>query len=472
YSVNMDISKVKENVLKEINPNNEEKEEIETVCEELEKTANEDTTGLNIDIEFCGSIAKHTWLSGEKDIDMFLLFKKNVSRENLEEYGLRIGKRLADTLGIEYEVAYAEHPYVKMNYKGHDIDVVPAYGIKDPGNIKSSVDRTPHHVKYVMENLDPGFRKDVRLLKKFCKGIGVYGSNLKTRGFSGYLCELLTIEYGKFEDILEASKDWMPGYVVDLENYYDDHSELRQKFESEAMIFVDPVDKGRNVASVLSAENLLRFKREALEFLDSPSDTFFFETEDIYSLDELKDKIIKRNGDVILVSFGAPDVHEDILWPQMRKAKRRLRNVLEKNEFPILNTGEWSNGEECILIFELETTTLPNVEKCKGPTIFDWDNSINFLNRYKEDRILIQDNEWVVEKDREYTVALELLKDFLKREGNELKESGVPKYVAEEIGQKVSIYSGQDIYDVFEKYSDLRVSIKRLFNEDLVSRME
>ncbi|MFB6076055.1 MAG: CCA tRNA nucleotidyltransferase [Candidatus Aenigmatarchaeota archaeon] len=468
----MDISKVKENVLKEINPNNEEKEEIETVCEELEKTADEDTTGLNIDIEFCGSIAKHTWLSGEKDIDMFLLFKKNVSSENLEEYGLRIGKRLADTLGIDYEVAYAEHPYVKMNFKGHDIDVVPAYDIKDPGNIKSSVDRTPHHVKYIMENLDPGFRKDVRLLKKFCKGIGIYGSNLRTQGFSGYLCELLAVEYGKFEDILEASKDWMPGYVIDMEGYYDEHFKIRQKFENEAMIFIDPVDKGRNVASVLSAENLLRFKREALKFLDTPSKDFFFKIDDTYSLDRVRDKIIERNGDVILISFETPNVHEDILWPQMRKTGRRLKNILEKNEFPVLNNGEWSNNKECVLIFELETSSLPNIEKCKGPSIFDWENSKNFLNRYKDDRILIQDNEWVVEKNREYTVVLELLKDFLKRDKDELKEAGVPKYVAEEIGQKVSIHSGLDIYDVFEKYADLRSYVKRLFNEDLVSRME
>jgi len=42
-------------------------------------------------------------------------------------------------------------------------------------------------------------------LKQFMKGIGVYGSELRRRGFSGYLTELLVINYGSFLGVLKEA---------------------------------------------------------------------------------------------------------------------------------------------------------------------------------------------------------------------------------------------------------------------------
>ncbi|MBS7613865.1 hypothetical protein KEJ48_06465, partial [Candidatus Bathyarchaeota archaeon] len=40
---------------------------------------------------------------------------------------------------------------------------------------------------------------------KFAKGIGVYGADIKTGGFSGYLCELLIVSYGDFIKTVESA---------------------------------------------------------------------------------------------------------------------------------------------------------------------------------------------------------------------------------------------------------------------------
>lgn len=464
------MNKNLEKIIDKITPNQKEKREVQEICKKIKKIAEKNSKNLGVKVEFCGSIAKKTWLKGEKDIDLFLLFQKNVSKDDLEKYGLKIGKETAKKLQVDYKIAYAEHPYTKLTYQGHKIDIVPAYDIKNPNKIKSSVDRTPHHVRYVMENLDSELRKDVRLLKKFCKGVGVYGSSLKIRGFSGYLCELLIIKYGEFENVLKNSLNWKPGFVIDLEDYYKNYSYLRnKKFKGDALIFVDPVDKDRNVSSVLSAENMFWFKKKAKEFLEESDPEIFYRGKTTCKFSTLKKKIKKRESKFILITFNSPDVHEDILWPQMRKAKRRLSNLLKKEEFPVLNSGEWSNGDKCVLIFELETDSLPQIEKRRGPGIFDWENSKGFLERYKADRILIENNQWVVEKSRENTNPEKLLKKFLKKKSEELRKIGIPKYLSKEIEKNLKVFSKNEIYELLKENKNLRICIKKLLEKDLVS---
>ena len=68
--------------------------------------------------------------------------------------------------------------------------LVPCYNVTI-GNWKSSADRSPYHTSYMKENLNTYLIEQVRLLKKFLKSIGVYGSQLAISGFSGYVTEVL-----------------------------------------------------------------------------------------------------------------------------------------------------------------------------------------------------------------------------------------------------------------------------------------
>ena len=150
--------------------------------------------------ELVGSIAKETYTHGKNDIDIFVLFPKTVSKGNVERIGLEIGKSVAKLLNGRPEKHYASHPYIRIDLGDKIIEIVPAYKTAPGEKIISAVDRTPHHTEYVKVNLkDP---KEVIKLKWFMKQIGIYGAETQIHGFSGYLCELLVIEYGSFRRLV------------------------------------------------------------------------------------------------------------------------------------------------------------------------------------------------------------------------------------------------------------------------------
>ncbi|MFQ6056897.1 MAG: nucleotidyltransferase domain-containing protein, partial [Methanosarcinales archaeon] len=171
-------------ILQKIKPSKEEvdklKEVSNTIIEKINKIAKE----LKIEAYaiLVGSADRGTWISGEHDLDIFITFPEDTSREDLEKIGLYIAKKAVEN----YEERYAEHPYIHAYYKDYEIDIVPCFRVSSSAKIKSAVDRTPFHNLYVKENIN-GLEDEVLLLKQFCRGIGVYGSELKTQGFSGYL---------------------------------------------------------------------------------------------------------------------------------------------------------------------------------------------------------------------------------------------------------------------------------------------
>jgi tRNA nucleotidyltransferase (CCA-adding enzyme) len=91
------------------------------------------------------------------------MFKPEVDKKELEKRGLDMAKRIMKNLKGRFQIAFAEHPYLRGWVGKFLINIVPAYEIANPENIKSAVDRTPHHVKFVRKNLrNPD---EVRLLK-------------------------------------------------------------------------------------------------------------------------------------------------------------------------------------------------------------------------------------------------------------------------------------------------------------------
>ena len=100
---------------------------------------------------------------------------------------------------------------------------------------------------------------DVRLLKRFMQGIGVYGAEIKVGGFSGYLCELLIMKYGSFTQTIRAFAEYNRRVVVDIEGFYANRANELQLLFPESLVIIDPVDKGRNVASAVQPQKLYEF---------------------------------------------------------------------------------------------------------------------------------------------------------------------------------------------------------------------
>ena len=247
-------------VLEKIKPSERERAIVNAVTREIVEIAEEEIEKKDATAtpRLVGSIAKDTYLSGDHDVDLFLAFPLEVPLEELKKIGLELGRSIGERLG-GYEVAYAEHPYVRALYKGFEVDIVPCYNVKSWKDVKTAVDRSLLHTEWVIKNIN-GRNDEVRLLKKFLKGINAYGSEVYVRGFSGYLTELLIIKYGSFMSLLENIEFLGKSKILDLEGWLKREPEIAYKTverERESpLIGIDPVElRLRNTLKAGKAEN-------------------------------------------------------------------------------------------------------------------------------------------------------------------------------------------------------------------------
>jgi len=142
-----DLERVVAEVRDRVDPATEERTRLREVADRLIERAEAAATELcaDADVLQVGSTARNTWISGDRDIDIFVRFPPELDRETLEEYGLEVGHA---TVPDGHE-EYAEHPYVKGEVEGFDIDVVPCFRLESATGIRSAVDRTPFHTQYL-----------------------------------------------------------------------------------------------------------------------------------------------------------------------------------------------------------------------------------------------------------------------------------------------------------------------------------
>lgn len=384
-----------------------------------------------LETHFAGSTSRGTCMSGDKDIDLFVLFPEDTERKELEQKGLTVGKKAFENFDGEYRVEYAEHPYTKGEIDNHEVEIVPCYDT-EPEDIKSAVDRTPHHSRWASESLNEEQRKDAVILKKFLSAGGLYGSSLKVQAFSGYLCEILISHYGSFREMAEAAENWRENEVIDPEEHHEEGlpQQLEEKFSDESFVVIDPVDPERNVASVMSGENYAKIIHRFWRFNQDPSMKYFQEEEKQVSEFEVRQEIDKR-ADFLVMEFERPEAVEDVIYPQMRKTLRRLEDVLENEEFRVFESGFHVGEEKTRIFIELEAS-LPEIREQKGPKVFHGVEHLEQFTQKYENTFIRGERIWA-KVDREFTEAKAFLNDFLSGEVSELEERGVPDHVAEKI---------------------------------------
>ncbi len=458
------INEVLKDALKIVVPSKAEKIAVLEFAEKVLSVAKEVASSYNTKAELVGSLARDTWLPNKKEIDIFIKFKKDIKKEILEERGLQIGKEIAEKLNAEYVIEFAEHPYVRIKFKDYQADIVPCYEIEFGEKIISAVDRSPLHNLYLKGKIEK-LSDQVRLLKQFLLANGMYGADAKTFGFSGYLCELLILEYGTFLNLLKNAINWKPGEIIDIEKYYseDEKKFLINKFRDQVLIVIDPVDKERNVAAALSAYNFFKFKKLAYLFLKDPSINFFIKKEyEKVKKEEIISYQLKRKTELILLVFNRPNKVDDIVYPQLRKFAKRIENILLQYNFKVLKSDVYANNEKCFVIFEMEIFNLPKVEIKIGPPIFDLENCKNFIEKYKN--VSVFENRLIAEVKRKFERAIDKIKDSLSKEEKILLAKGIPSYIAKEISNGFDITNETEkIYSYVEKYEDFGKFLKKFF---------
>ncbi|OGS57252.1 MAG: CCA-adding enzyme [Euryarchaeota archaeon RBG_19FT_COMBO_56_21] len=395
------MTDIESEVLRMVKPTPAQDKRVLSIVEELTKKVIVESRKLDAHVELMlvGSVAKGTHLK-DPDIDLFMLFPESTSPEKMKEAGLELGRRV-----IKGREHYAQHPYVRGIYKGFKVDLVPAFKIRDTRSKMSAVDRTPFHTDFVKKNLKKGMEDDVRLLKRFMKGIGCYGAEAKVQGFSGYLCELLTMRFGSFRKALEVATEWKVGEALELPNYPG--SEF-----PEPLTFVDPVDSTRNVASAVAPETLLRFIVSSREYLKSPRLEFFFPKElEIWGAERIREVAGARLQNIVSVDFPKLDLIDDVTYPQLRKSLSAITALLERSEFDIEKTSVSVDNESHLLV-ELTSISLPKTRKHRGPPV-NSENVSEFLAKWNSlgvSKPYTEDDRWYVMTERQFERADELIR--------------------------------------------------------------
>jgi tRNA nucleotidyltransferase (CCA-adding enzyme) len=405
-------------VLEDITPTEKDRKKEEAMLRDIMTILDAVSRGINPKVKplMVGSIAKGTDLRDDKDFDIFIQFPKGTTRQQLEEQGLAIGRKFFDLVDSKYEISYAEHPYVKGEYHGFPTEIVPCYDLGKSKTIKSAVDRSPLHTKFVVDKLKKKsvLQDEIRLLKKFMKGNDIYGAHAAVEGFSGYLCELLVIKYGSFLNVLKAANDWKKHEHLSM-----DDKKNKKKFPDAPLVFIDPVDENRNVAAAVSVEKMASFMYLAEAFIEKPRKEFFYEDpKEPMSKKAFYQRIKVRGTELICIYFKTPKLVEDALVPQLSKSLRHLASECERQGFRIIKKGKWTDGKEAAFLLEFEVSTLPRVYKKNGPF---FDSKVADLKGFIEanktkaiSKPYLEGDQWAIDVEREYRHADLFLEDYLE----------------------------------------------------------
>lgn len=352
-----------------------------------------------------GSIARHTWVRGDRDLDVFMLFAPTLPREELELQGLALARSIAGAFTDKFHEKYAEHPYINANIDDVDVDLVPCYKVDSATKIQSAVDRTPFHTRYITDKIN-GLIDDVLLLKRFTKAGGIYGSDQMTEGFSGYLCELLVLHYGGFTPLLDAAAQWRPHLIIDIEHH------AAKEFD-EPLVVIDPVDPRRNVAAAVSLEKMAGFVELARGYIESPSDAFFAHPPHRCILKtELAAVIRQRKTFVYAIVFATPPYIPEVVVPQLKRSLLSVRELLERHGFPVHHAHYDMQPEQCMFLFELLVEELPSIRRHAGPPLWNSVNADKFRQKHLAERTAgpyIEEGRYEMEVPREYSTPKSLL---------------------------------------------------------------
>ena len=446
------LNAVQEEILQKITPTSADRAKLTALAEELQRkvTLVCQEQGVKAAVRVEGSFAKDTGLREEPEIDVFIRLPTTIPSRALGKIGLKIARKA--TNGARQVERFAEHPYLEVFIDDVRLNIVPCYDVKR-GEWLSATDRTPFHTDYIKKRLNKDSLGEVRLLKKFLKGVDAYGAEIKIGGFSGYLCELLILHHKSFIETLGAFAGYTQRIAIHIEGYYAGREKEVKRLFPEPLVIVDPVDKARNVASAVQPQKLYTIVAAARAFLRKPNAKFFYPPEiSALAADALASKLENRGASLIFLTLGNIEAVPDVLWGQLYKTQRALRKLAELTDFKVLRDAVWSNEKTLsVFAFEFEQRVLPSIKKHLGPPFKREKECENFLSKYaRNDGVVsgpyIEDGRWVVELPRVFTDVVELLREKLQDGGRTI---GVAERISHAFQEKLEVLVSSEVIEVY-----------------------
>lgn len=413
-------------------PSAKEEERVAKITKYVMKRVESACESKDIPLQpmLAGSFAKGTWVAGEADIDIFVKVPSTLTKEELGKLGIDIGRQALR--GHSPYLRYSEHPYVEAWVRGIKVNVVACYDVPK-GEWKSAADRSPYHTELIKEKFDDRMRRETRLLKRFLRGLGIYGAEIKTRGFSGYVAEVLILKFGSFLDVLRSVSKLKFGDSIVPE----EPDRIYAKIHNTPLIILDPVDPRRNLGAAISKQRAAEFILGAKLFLEKPSSGFFEAKKTL----QLKKEVLNN---IVLVSFNHKERTVDKLWGQLNKSLYHLERHLIEKDFRVLRSLSASDDRtESAFLFLIEDIELSDRKDRVGPeTTFSVD-SIKFVDANKDRADML----WVGSDGRVHSLAkrefcdiIEVLNYLL---GGGITSSGVSAGLREEVRGSRKIMLGK-----------------------------
>ncbi len=328
------------------------------------------------------------------------------------------------------------------------MNIVPCYDVKK-GEWKSATDRTPYHTEFMQTHLTPELRHEARLLKKFAKGIGTYGAEIKIGGFSGMLIDTLVLYHHSFMETIRQASSWTKGTLLEIGNPEQVVSSKDRDSNSD-LVVIDPVDPNRNLAAAVRPDKLWNFVAAGREFLRNPGVWYFFPPGfKPRTRRQFSKRIDDNTGrEVLAVTFKHPVLVPDVLWGQLMKLERSLLDTMAREDFNAHRSALWSDEKkESAILVEADRTRLPAVRLQKGPPVSKEKDSLSFLEKHLRGGDTtrgpwVEGDRWMVEKKRRISSISELVKAGAREQARSL---AIPKQLGRSFRESVKVLQNREV---------------------------
>jgi len=367
----LDVDSILRKAEGEATPTPRRSREVAAAVEEVDGMLKKAAQGARVQptVQVGGSYAHGTWLEAQTDVDFFLIYPKEVDRERFEEMGLSLAK---DALAAcSPRTRYAEHPYIEADAGSVTVNAVPCYDVAK-GEWKSAADRSPFHTRYMNEHLIGSLKAQTRVLKLFMKAQGLYGAEIRVRGFSGYACEVLTLKYGSFLGVARGALTWKRGTVVSVEGGEELAKAL---FKDSPIALLDPVDTTRNLGLAISPMKLATFVLLARKFIEEPSIAYFHSNR----LRSPKATPVYLKEQTLLLGFPIEEKSEDILWGELWKSANAIAAHLTKDGVNVIRRSVAADKGWASIALLVSPVKLPKAQVRNGPEALMGDATSRFL---------------------------------------------------------------------------------------------
>ena len=385
-------------VISRIKPSKEEEVKLNKLVSEVIKKIKVKDAKVSLG----GSGAKGTWLRGTQDMDIYVRFNYDKFKNRSGEISEILGKALKKSFGNKSSRLHGSRDYFQIKKNGATFEIVPILDIKNEKEAKNITDISQLHVEYVRKHKK--YADDIRLAKAFLKANDCYGAESYIKGFSGYVAELLVINYKGFNNLVKNAAKWKDKEIIGDRKKAE---RLNWAKKQSPLILIDPIQSERNAAAALSKERYELFKKSCKYYLKKPNEKFF----------ERKKFIVPK--DAIVVNVESKTGKLDVVGSKLLKALEFIVQKLNREGFKVRRYDwDWDKEKEAVFYFAVEKKKLSEFKILKGPPADRKDNLADFKKKHKN--IFVKGKKSYAKVKRKYRDANDFLRSlFREREVRE-----------------------------------------------------